>query len=221
MVQMYKTTIALMTLSILWPCAPRAETVVCADTIAEASVWAGPALREKVKGVELEIAQGLPPDIGGDYDEAAPQMEWNDLNRDATRQAEAVCGADDGTSPRITIPRSMSRCLFIKEAGRFVCRSGTVACPGYVQEAVIRTRGNDGTYTNRAVSRAGSRRLVWADLQKEKNGMSVICSGENGAAETVLALPAGMKSCALERNRFRCTDSPDVYDAFWPKPHDE
>ena len=59
-----------------------AESLSCPEKTDDVTVDAGSPTIMVINGQEKFFPNGAEPDMGGDYDENAPQYEWNFLNSD-------------------------------------------------------------------------------------------------------------------------------------------
>jgi hypothetical protein len=176
-----------------------------------------------LKGGPPEYFGGIPPDMGGDYDDNALQYEWNNLTAYDVTPAIVHCvsKADPQKIADINIPPGINRCIL--RQGEFVCRSGTVSFSGYVDSVEIEGVEARGiSYKIDPTSSAGVNQngLVWKNLDQNRKGIKLIarCIEKSLPKEIMLMeIPISMKECSLINRRFRCTDTPDQYDLFWPK----
>lgn len=202
-----------------------AESLSCPEKTDDVTVDAGSPTIMVINGQEKFFPNGAEPDMGGDYDENAPQYEWNFLNSDKyTTPAIAHCLSH--TKPQqtidIEIPPAIKRCIQPK-GGEFTCQSGTISCVGYVDFVQLEaTEKNGAPYQIEpsVPNDKNGKQLVWKNLDENRNGATLVahCS-ERSLPKSIstLAIPEDMKECALVNRRFRCTATPDQYDLFWPK----
>jgi hypothetical protein len=207
------------------PAVPRAEVFTCPWKQADAVFEGGPETSTMIEGKLRVIRFGIQEDIGGDYDDNAPQYEWNSINSDQYNTPATIrCVSKNVPKETVylDVPLSMKRC--IEKKGHFLCKSGTVSCVGYQGAARIEVLDADGTehpiLPSSSHGAKKKQKVLWANLDASRNGLKMVarCVGEDSSGEIeTLEIPPEMKACSFMNRRFRCTDTPDQYDLFWPK----
>jgi hypothetical protein len=173
-----------------------------------------------------DVTLDIEPDMGGDYDENATHYEWNALNFDKEKTptvAHCLSRTDPQETVDITIPAAIKRCVLNK--GKFLCRSGTISYPGYVDSVRLDLTEKDGTVRTIkpvTIKVKNGRRMIWKNLDKNNSGSKQVayCS-ERDLPKNIFTvnIPKEMKECALMDRRFRCTATPNRFDLFWPNPN--
>lgn len=210
---------------LVWPFIVRADTVVCPVKADHVLVEAGHKPAPSIAQV-VPFANVVQQDIGGDYDEDAILAEWNDLHMDkSNKPVTAYCFREKNNKngAAVSIPATVHRCLFLNRI--FLCKSGTVACPGYISQVRLQARGKDGTVRDIEPSNPNSKtphnkQQVWKNLdEKSKTARLVVqCSSANIPDDVItMDIPEDMKECSLINKRFRCTATPEKHDFFWPE----
>jgi uncharacterized protein YecT (DUF1311 family) len=125
--------LAIIGLVALAPAPALALEVSCPGPVDHVSVEAGPPTTQVIDGKEQVFPGYLEQDVGGDYDQDAPQMEWNYLNCDAKSTpvvAHCFASPDDRTGTDLAVPEEIKKCVYVKETQSFSCASPPLECPG-------------------------------------------------------------------------------------------
>jgi hypothetical protein len=114
---------ALIIVFVLMPSMAKAESVACPGKIDHVLVEAGkPVAIGGSPGHEILSHGYIEQNVGGDYDENEPQLEWDDLEL-ASQPVIAHCfpAKDNENGKDIVIPASINKCVYIKKTQHFFC----------------------------------------------------------------------------------------------------
>jgi len=185
-----------------------AETISCPWKIANAIVDAGLPAVMVIAGHEKALYRAIEQDIGGDYDEAALQAEWNELNvSDSGKPVVVHCfrHKQDRKSFDLEIPEIFKRCISRKN--EFFCTSNSIACLGYVDDAeIVALLKDDEKKEIQPTSFADEKNKEWLDLSAgEGSAITATCLQDKARGISAeMPIPSHMKVCRLKDKRFIC-----------------